>query len=159
MDRRDVLIVLPALAVGAALAPADGGGAQRGHKILHAAGVNLSYHSHEFDWWPVEGSGRIGFDVLVENTDPGIKYQVDIGWAAFGGADVVDLIKTHASRLGLLHLRDFKDGQVTTAGEGSFDWPAMFQATQLLGDPLCYVEGGDAKVACTDLQKFGWGRA
>ncbi len=29
----------------------------------------------------------------------------------------------------------------------------------MIKDPRCYVEGGDARVAYTDLQKFGWGRA
>ena len=129
------------------------------HKILRAVGVNLSYHTHEWELWPVPNDGRMGLDLVLQNTDSAIKAQIDIGWAAWGGADVVSLIRNHANRIGLLHMRDFKDGAVTTAGEGVFDWPEIFKVTQLIKDPLCYVEGGDAKVACADLQKFGWGRA
>jgi sugar phosphate isomerase/epimerase len=108
--------------------------------------------------WPVEGDGRIGLELLLQNTDPAIKTQVDIGWAAWGGADVVSFIRNHANRIGLLHMRDYKDGAVTTAGEGVLNWSEIFKVTQLIKDPLCYVEGGDATVAYTDLQKFGWGR-
>ena len=128
------------------------------HRILRAVGVNLSYHTHEWELWPVPNDGRMGIDLVLQNTDSAIKAQIDIGWAAWGGADVVSFIRNHANRIALLHMRDFKDGAVTTAGEGVFDWPEIFEVTQLIRDPLCYVEGGDAKVAYTNLQKFGWGR-
>jgi sugar phosphate isomerase/epimerase len=129
------------------------------HKILRAVGVNLSFHTHEWELWPVPDDGRMGLDLVLQNTDPGIKAQIDIGWAAWGGADVVSLVRSHAARIGLLHMRDYKDGAVTTAGEGVFNWPEIFKVTMLIKDALCYVEGGDAAVAATDLRKFGWGRA
>jgi hypothetical protein len=129
------------------------------HKILRAVGVNLSYHTHEWELWPIPEDGRTGVEYVMANTDSAIRAQIDIGWAAWGGADVVSFIRKNANRIGLLHMRDFKDGAVTTAGEGVFKWPEIFKVTQLIKDPLCYVEGGDAKVAYTDLQKFGWGRA
>lgn len=129
------------------------------HRMLRAVGVNLSYHTHEWELWPVPEDGRMGLDLVLQHTDPAIKAQIDIGWAAWGGADVVSLIRNHANRIGLLHLRDYKDGAVTTAGEGVFNWPEISKVTMLIKDPLCYVEGGDAKVAATDLRRFGWGRA
>lgn len=129
------------------------------HKILRAVGVNLSYHTHEWELWPIPEDGRTGVEYLMQNTDAAIKAQIDIGWAAWGGADVVSFLRKNAGRIGLLHMRDFKDGAVTTAGEGVFNWPEIFKVTQLIRDPLCYVEGGDATVACTNLRTFGWGRA
>lgn len=129
------------------------------HRILRAVGVNLSYHTHEWELWPIPDDGRMGLDLVLQNTDPAIKAQIDIGWAAWGGADVVSLIRNHASRIGLLHLRDYKDGAVTTAGEGVFNWPEIFKVTRQIKDPLCYVEGGDASVAAAKLRAFGWGRA
>ncbi len=93
------------------------------HKILRAVGVNLSYHTHEWELWPVQNDGRMGVELVMQNTDSAIKAQIDIGWAAWGGADVVSFIRNHANRIALLHMRDYKDGAVTTAGEGVFDWP------------------------------------
>lgn len=77
------------------------------HRLLRAVGVNLSFHTHEWEPWPVPEDGRMGLDLVLRHTDPAIKAQIDIGWK----------------------------------------------------EPLCYVEGGDAAVAASDLRRFGWGRA
>lgn len=128
----------------------------KANDIFKAAGVKMSYHSHEFDFEMV--GGRMGFDVLVEHTDPSIRMQVDLGWAAFGGADPIAIVNRHASRLALFHLRDMKDNNLSVAGDGVFNWPALVQAIRKVPDPICHVEGGDAKVAFANMQKFGFGR-
>ncbi len=55
--------------------------------------------------------------------------------ALVASAIVVSLIRNHASRIASLHLRDYQDGAVTTAGEGVFINEARGIEDKLAADP------------------------
>lgn len=70
-------------------------------------GLQYAYHNHNIEFRRVEG-GMTGYDILLKETDPSlVKLEVDAGWMAAGGADPVAIINAHASRVSLLHFKDF----------------------------------------------------
>jgi sugar phosphate isomerase/epimerase len=70
-------------------------------------GLEFAYHNHNVEFRKIEG-GTTGYEILVNETDPTlVKLEVDAGWMAVGGADPAALITANASRVKLMHLKDF----------------------------------------------------
>ena len=118
--------------------------------MAHGAGLQLAYHNHpiEFDRY----DGQRGFDVLMAGTDPAlVKLELDVAWAVAGGADPVKLLRTHADRIRMIHVKGLKTrpapGQYGTdfttgvVGQGDvIDWPAVFAAARRAGVRHAFVE-------------------
>lgn len=72
-------------------------------------GLKLVIHNHadEFGWIRgEEGKTRI-YDLLLEHTDPAlVGFELDVGWAAIAGADVVGYIERHPGRFPLIHVKE-----------------------------------------------------
>lgn len=111
--------------------------------IAKSEGMRLSYHHHM-------GTGvmtRPQIDRFMEGTDPALVHLcLDTGHIAFAGGDPLDLVKTYASRIGHVHLKDvrpdvvadvkrrnmsFQDaveaGVFTVPGDGSIDFVPILQ--------------------------------
>ena len=86
-------------------------------RFAKSAGLAAAYHNH---WWEFES--KIGeIDALYSQTDPEVVHFVlDAGHAYHGGADVPAFIRKHARRIVGFHLRDYKNGKLSTLGTGSF---------------------------------------
>jgi len=80
-------------------------------------GLGLAYHNH---WW--EFQSQIGeIEALYTQTDPDlVHFVLDAGHAYHGGADVPAFIRAHFQRIAGFHLRDYKDGHLSTLGTGTF---------------------------------------
>jgi len=120
-------------------------------ETCRAAGLRLGYHNHAFEFEPQGGS--TAFDVLIEELDPGlVQFEIDVFWATFAGFDAVELLRRHAGRCNLLHLKDLKDGierspsaqpppqAFEELGDGIVDFPAVLAAAAELGIEHVYVE-------------------
>ena len=101
-------------------------------------GLRFGYHNHAFEFPEIPGSGgRHGLDVLLGETAPDLVFwEPDVYWITKGGADPVALIRRHAGRIPITHLKDMTaDDRQTFAevGEGMLDWPAILAASQQAG--------------------------
>ena len=111
----------------------------KANDIARAAGVKFSYHTHAPDFKPIDGQRP--FDVMVANTDPAIRFELDVAWVAAGGADPVEVIDKHRQRVTSFHLKDVdKAGKAATCGDGILDFAAIHKAAQRIENPLFYVE-------------------
>ncbi len=115
------------------------------------AGLRLGYHNHAFEFEPQGGS--TGFDVLIEELDPAlVQFEIDVFWATVAGFDAVELLRRHAGRCNLLHLKDLKAGierspsaepppeAFEELGDGIVDFPAVLRTASELGVEHAYVE-------------------
>lgn len=101
------------------------------HEIAAEYDLELGLHNHWWEFGQVEG--RCGFDLLVENLDPGIFFQIDTYWVNTGGGNAVEVIEKLGERAPLLHLKDGPcdpQKEMTALGEGKMDFPAIVQAAQ-----------------------------
>ncbi|MDL2287914.1 sugar phosphate isomerase/epimerase [Oscillospiraceae bacterium OttesenSCG-928-F05] len=81
---------------------------QQAEKIA-VYGMKAVFHNHANEFFFVEGeeSGVRVYDLLLEHTDPAlIGFELDVGWAARAGVDVVDYLRRHAGRFPLLHVKE-----------------------------------------------------
>ena len=114
------------------------------------AGLRFGYHNHHIEFR--EFGGVTAFDELLRRTDPDlVTIELDCGWVKVAGLDPADLIAKHASRVGLLHVKDVKAGPAPSTrfgpavpfaevGRGSIDWPKVFAAAKAAGVERYYVE-------------------
>ncbi len=92
-------------------------------------------------------------EALLTHTDPGlVRLCLDTGHLAFGGGDPVHLTRTHADRIGHVHLKDIdlhrmrvlleeeldyvglaQRGVFVELGTGSLDLPAILEALRAAG--------------------------
>ena len=71
------------------------------------AGLRFGYHNHHIEFR--EFGGVTAFDELLRRTDPDlVTIEPDCGWVKVAGLDPADFIAKHASRVGLLHVKDVK---------------------------------------------------
>lgn len=133
--------------------------------IAKAMGLRLSYHNHSLDFTRVEG--RVPFDVLLANTNPRIRFELDVCYVKAGGGDTVDVVKRHADRIVSFHLKDIDPkGVQATPGDGILDFGAILRAATRVDDPLFYLEinlpqGADPLAEVNKgyhyLHDLGWG--
>jgi inosose dehydratase len=91
-------------------------------RFAKSVGLTVAYHNH---WWEFES--KIGepqeteIEALYTQTDPSlVHFVLDAGHAYHGGADVPAFIRAHSARIVGFHLRDYKNGKLSTLGTGTF---------------------------------------
>jgi sugar phosphate isomerase/epimerase len=109
-----------------------------GEKV-HAAGLKFGYHNHYTEFKEVDGHSP--YDELMRMTDPAkVHFEMDCGWVTVGGGDPVALLKKYASRVVMLHVKDFKKPDTpgahpepTELGQGYIDYKPIFHQAALSG--------------------------
>lgn len=109
--------------------------ANKAAALAKKAGIQLSYHNHNFEFGPKEG-GKCGYDVFIEEFSPEMKFEIDVFWVKVGGGDPAALITKLKGRVSQLHLKDLKDG-IQTPNFGS---PIPNDAFQALGEGIIPME-------------------
>jgi sugar phosphate isomerase/epimerase len=126
---------------------------QASGKRAKSHGLQLCYHNHAFEFEPMNGTTPL--QILMSETDPSlVKLEMDIFWVIVAGHNPVDLLKTYAGRVPLLHLKDKDKSLAATAqynenvpketfkeiGNGSIDIPAVLKAADAAGAKHYFVE-------------------
>ncbi|WP_328862411.1 sugar phosphate isomerase/epimerase family protein [Streptomyces sp. NBC_00306] len=86
----------------------------------------LLFHNHGLDHEVVEGENL--YDILLKETDPHlVGFELDVYWAAKGGADPRSLFVRHRRRFPALHVKDMApNGDFADVGSGVLDFRSMF---------------------------------
>jgi sugar phosphate isomerase/epimerase len=100
--------------------------------VVKRAGLSFAYHNHpmEFRDW----GGVSGYDIILSTVAPDLlQMEMDLGWVAASGHDPVSMMKAHASRITLLHVKDMvRDAsspvgyRSVEVGRGMIEWPCLF---------------------------------
>lgn len=112
-------------------------------------GAKLHYHNHWFEFDRLDGKDVLQ-RILEDFPEDSIDFTLDLGWAAFGGQDVLALIDTLKGRLSRVHLKDYApmpaDGSITTAAylrpiyEGQLPYDDYIKALAKAGTEYMLVE-------------------
>ncbi|CAN5301376.1 sugar phosphate isomerase/epimerase [soil metagenome] len=68
-------------------------------------GITVGYHNHNHELANII-DGRFALEVFADYLDPAVILEVDLYWAAAGGADVPGLIERLGSRVIAVHVKD-----------------------------------------------------
>lgn len=111
-------------------------------EICKAAGLQMAYHNHDFEFENM--NGQTGYDVLMNETDKElVKFELDLYWVVRAGLNPVDLFKKQPGRFHLWHVKDMNKAdktQNTEVGNGSVDFANIFANAKLSGIKHFIVE-------------------
>ncbi len=116
-----------------------------------AAGLTLCYHNHAFEFEPLNGT--TGLEVMLKETQKAlVSLELDVFWASVAGHNPVDVMKKHADRVKLVHLKDKAAGLAVQynenvppatfkeVGHGSVDIPGVLAEAKRIGVTNFFVE-------------------
>jgi sugar phosphate isomerase/epimerase len=92
-------------------------------------GLKLAYHNHDFEFVPLDG--KLPHEIMQENLDPGVGFELDTYWIKTAGQDPAKVTRELGKRAPLLHIKDgpaVKGQPMVAAGEGKIDIPAVVKA-------------------------------
>jgi len=102
-------------------------------RIYAGYGLALAFHHHDFEFARVGGQSK--FEILIEATDPAVRFVVDTYWVAKSGVDPAAWIERLGARVAGLHLRDcvrgkgpFRPAHDAPVGSGIVDFCAVLAA-------------------------------
>jgi sugar phosphate isomerase/epimerase len=130
---------------------------------LQEQGISLYYHNHHIEF--AKFDGKYMLDVIAENS-PAMGMEIDVHWVQRGGLDPVRTLEKYVGRTAMVHLKDYRIGQMPEAafgmlqtgdfpgfmaefrnvvqfaevGEGNLDFPAIIPAAEAAGAQYMLVE-------------------
>jgi sugar phosphate isomerase/epimerase len=130
---------------------------------LQEQGIGLYYHNHHIEF--AKFDGKYMLDVIAENS-PAMGMEIDVHWVQRGGLDPVRTLEKYAGRTAMVHLKDYRIGQMPESsfgmlesgdfsgfmaefrnvvqfaevGEGNLDFPSIIPAAQAAGAQYMLVE-------------------
>ncbi|MCZ0717348.1 sugar phosphate isomerase/epimerase family protein [Aerococcus kribbianus] len=78
-------------------------------KDLKEHGIDLYYHNHHVEFRKYDG--KFLLDIIAEEC-PELGFEVDLHWVQRGGANPIDVLDKHAGRTALVHLKDYRIGEI-----------------------------------------------
>ena len=111
---------------------------------IKKTGLQLAYHNHDFEF--VEQQGRIGYDIIIGDTDPDlVKLQMDLYWIAHGSKlSPHQWFEKSPGRFVMWHVKDMHpvSRDYTELGNGTIDFKSIWPDAALAGLKHFFVEQG-----------------
>ena len=118
-----------------------------------AAGIQIGYHNHDFEFAPLEG--KTGYEALLESADHSlVKFELDLYWATKAGADPLKLFAAWPERFPAVHVKDMGPNQsMVDVGDGTIDFARIFTHARQAGIRHYFVEHDEPKDAMLFARK------
>lgn len=103
----------------------------RAAELVKAAGLNLAWHNHDFEYQPLPDGSR-PIDHLLDAAGSDVGFEVDFAWVTRGGADPLTELRRYGSRMTAIQIKDTKAPGVTEeggwapTGDGIVDWRSLW---------------------------------
>jgi sugar phosphate isomerase/epimerase len=81
-------------------------------------GLGLYYHNHHIEF--AKFDGKFMLDIIAENS-PAMGMEIDVHWVQRGGLDPVRTLEKYAGRTAMVHLKDYRIGQMPESAMGLLD--------------------------------------
>ena len=136
-------------------------------KKCHAAGLELLYHNHDFEFQE-DSDGIVPIDYLLEHCDPKyVNFQMDLYWVTKAGADPVVYFEKYPGRFKIWHVKDMDEqGRFAPVGNGNINFARILENKKLSGMKYYMVEQDMTfdglkpleamKISHEGLRKFGF---
>lgn len=106
-----------------------------------AAGVQMAYHNHDFEF-ETFGGDMPGYDAMLRETDPDlVDFEMDLYWVTEAGYDPIAYIERYPGRFSLFHVKDRAlNGEMRPVGGGDIDFGRIFDHAEQAGLQHAFVE-------------------
>ncbi len=110
---------------------------------LTAAGLNLVYHNHNFEF--EKFGGVPGMQILLDGAGPDTySMEIDTYWVQAGGGNPTEWIAKANRRIKVVHLKDMaivgRNQVYAEIGEGNINWDSVLQACRDSGVEYYVIE-------------------
>jgi sugar phosphate isomerase/epimerase len=85
---------------------------------LREHGLSLYYHNHHIEF--AKFDGKFMLDIIAENS-PAMGMEIDVHWVQRGGLDPVRTLQKYAGRTAMVHLKDYRIGELPESSFGLLD--------------------------------------
>jgi sugar phosphate isomerase/epimerase len=117
-------------------------------------GIALGYHNHAFEFAALDGTTI--WDIFAAELSERVELELDVYWAAIGGRDPRELIRTAGERIRLLHMKDISatpDRGDVTPGDGVLAWAEIVAAGTERGVEWYVVEEDNPREAIAEITR------
>lgn len=151
---------------------------------LEQEGIHYYFHNHHIEFQKYDGEYLL--DIIKNNTTK-LGFEIDVHWVARAGIEPVKFMEGYTGRLGLLHIKDYRVGEIDFSkitdrasyvqnvhhniefaelGEGNLDIKAIMDAGLKYGAEYFIIEqdntyGRDPieslDISAKHLRKIGYG--
>ena len=110
--------------------------------MLKDEGIDLYYHNHHVEF--TRYNGELLLDIMREHA-PHLGFELDIHWIHRGGIDPIKFIKKYAGAVRLLHLKDYRVGElpVPEGGLNVTDRAAIMEFMKMFTGNVEFAEVGE----------------
>ncbi len=107
----------------------------------NAAGLQLLYHNHDFEFME-DNEGVVIIDYLLENCNPEfVNFQMDLYWVTKAGADPLAYFEKYPGRFKIWHVKDMdSEGRFAPVGRGTINFTKILAEKEKSGMESYMVE-------------------
>ena len=116
-------------------------------KKMKAQGITFFFHHHQFEFRKLK-NGKTIFE-YIRNKAPHIQFTLDTYWVQYGGANIVDIIRSLKGRIECVHLKDYKVSEqlapeFAPLGDGNINLHAVVDKMKKFGTKYFLIEQDNA---------------
>jgi sugar phosphate isomerase/epimerase len=112
-------------------------------------GIELYYHTHHIEFQKYDGEYLL--DIIKNNTTK-LGFELDVHWIQRAGVNPVEFVKEYAGRISLLHLKDYRIGQIETS---QIDFKDMGKFFDLFTNTIQFAELGEGNLDLKSIIEAG----
>ncbi|MFK9095106.1 sugar phosphate isomerase/epimerase family protein [Bacillus salipaludis] len=112
-------------------------------------GIELYYHNHHIEFEKYDGEALL--DIMKNNTSK-LGYELDVHWVQRGGENPINVIKRFAGRVSLIHLKDYRIGNMDVQEE---DYKDMSKFMQKFTNIIEFAELGQGNLDIKGIIEAG----
>ncbi|OMF18512.1 sugar phosphate isomerase [Paenibacillus sp. FSL H8-0548] len=116
---------------------------------LDEHGIELYYHNHHIEFQKYDGEYLL--DMIKNNTSK-LGFELDVHWIHRAGVNPIELIKEYAGRISLLHLKDYRIGQLNV---NELDFKDMGKFFEKFTNLIEFAEVGEGNLDMKGIIEAG----
>lgn len=112
-------------------------------------GIELYYHTHHLEFQKFDGVYLL--DLIKHNTTK-LGFELDVHWIQRAGENPVEFVKQYAGRISLLHLKDYRIGQMDLS---EVDFNDMGKFMHIFTNTIEFAEVGEGNLNIPAIMEAG----
>ncbi|WP_404331699.1 sugar phosphate isomerase/epimerase family protein [Mesobacillus maritimus] len=112
-------------------------------------GIELYYHTHHLEFQKFDGVYLLD---LIKNNTTKLGFELDVHWIQRAGENPVEFVKQYAGRISLLHLKDYRIGQMDLS---EVDFNDMAKFMHIFTNTIEFAEVGEGNLNIPAIMEAG----
>ena len=112
-------------------------------------GIELYYHTHHLEFQKYDGEYLL--DIIKNNTIK-LGFELDVHWIQRAGVNPVEFVKQYAGRISLIHLKDYRIGQMDLS---EVDFKDMAKFMHIFTNTIEFAELGEGNLDIKAITEAG----